>query len=360
VGESQLILRRNGAKPPATSRVVLRRRGVRHGTYRATTPARVDLEDRRAVAELEHRWSDDRPIHLSGALAAGLARHRPDVRRTLSLFERLRGGASFQDAVWRRLFRSELFAPAGVTIDLGDAREIEKVFANAVRGGRIVARDLYAKLSWIAHDPRDTSLRIRFSFGAEALLDWQKETRRAAWAERFSEELFPECAVLTGNAPLRAAIERFLGRRARFGERIVYNNAPGGGATFHHDDEPGQLGVVYGQLAGETAWLALPKRDLARHTAAAAPGPLRRRAGTAAKALRALDDDDDAALGRLLNATPSFTRRLFDAGALIHLRPGDALLLPSHGPDDVCWHSVFALGTRPSLAHSYGLFARRR
>jgi hypothetical protein len=347
----------NAARPAA---VVLRRRGVRHGAFRVERPPPLDLRDPAVLAALEARWSADRPILLPGALALGP--HRADVRSTLALFDRLRGGASFQDAVWRRLARSREFEPAGVTVDLADAREIEKVFAHARRGGRIVARDLYAKLSWIAHDPRDASLRIRFSFGAEALLDWQMETRRAPWAERFAEALFLECLVISGDAALRGAIDRLCGRRARLGERIVYSNAPGGGATFHHDDEPRQLGVVYGQLAGETAWLALPKRALAEHVAAASRGALRRRAGTAQEALRALDEDDDPALGRLLNATPAFTRRLAAAGALVHLRPGDALLLPSHGPDDVCWHSVFALGTRPSLAHSYGVFpsAKRR
>jgi hypothetical protein len=41
------------------------------------------------------------------------------------------------------------------------------------------------------------------------------------------------------------------------------------------------------------------------------------------------------------------------------LRAGDSILLPSHGPDDVCWHAVFALGAQASLAHSYGVFPLR-
>jgi hypothetical protein len=282
------------------------------------------------------------------------------VRATLALFERLRRRASFQDEVWRRLRGARGLRPSGATVDLNDAREIEKVFADAHRGGRAVARDLYAKLSWIAHDPRDRSLRIRFSFGAEALRDWQQETRRAPWADRLAEALFPECAAIARNAALVRRIERLAGRRVRFSERIVYSNAPGGGAAFHHDDEPCQLGVVYGQLAGETAWLALAKRDLARHVARAARGRLRQRAGTPRRALRALDDRDHPALARLLDATPSFTRELAAAGALFRLRAGDAILLPAHGPDDVCWHAVFALGARPSLAHSYGIFGARR
>src|SRR6185503_1388669 len=141
----------------------------------------------------------------------------------------------------------------------------------------------------------------------------------------FADALFPECAVIAGNAPLVALVERAIGAPARLSERIVYSNAPGGGATFHHDDEPRQLGVVYGQLAGETAWLALPKRELARHVAEFARTPrLRRLAGTERKALRALDRE--GGIARLLNETPAFTRRLVEHGALQHLSPGDALV----------------------------------
>jgi hypothetical protein len=285
---------------------------------------------------------------------------RLEIGSTLRLFERLRRGASFHGEVRRRLGPRTDFRPVGTVTDLGDEREIEKVYVDALRRGRVAARGLYAKLSWIAHDERDRSLRIRFSFGSERLLDWQKETRRAPWAARYAEALFPECAAIIASAGLVHEIERLLGRPVRFSERIVYSNAPGGGAVFHHDDEQHQLGVVFGQLAGETAWLALPKRELAAHVAACArSGSLRRLAGTPRRALRALDRDAPA-LRELLDATPGFTARLVEHGALFHLRPGDALLLPTHGPDDTCWHAVFALGRRPSLAHSYGIFARRQ
>jgi hypothetical protein len=316
-------------------------------------------------AEQRAAWDEDRPILLPGLLAPGLGAWRPALARTLALFDELRRGRrTLQEEVRARLRGRAEFSPSGAIVDLADGRELEKVFVDGMRGRRFAARGLYAKLSWIAHDERDASLRIRFSFGSENERDWQKETRRAPWAERYAEALFPECAAQAGNARLRALVERLAGRRVRFSERIVYNNAPGGGAVFHHDCEPYQLGVVFGQLAGETAWLALPKRALARHVAEhAATGPrsaaLRRLAGTPRAALRALDGEDPR-LARLLNETPAFTARLAAAGALFHLRAGDVLLLPNHAWDDTCWHSVFALGRRASLAHSYGIFARRR
>ncbi len=336
------------------TKVRLRRRGVDHGDF-ALAPAGSTPFEAQPI-----RWDADEPIVLRGIASAGVRQHARAIERALALFEAVRGGASFEAIAARRLARAP-FRPAGVTIDLGDTREIEKLFVDALSSaGRAVARDLYAKLSWIAYDERDASLRIRFSFGAEALLDWQKETRRARWSDAFARALFPECRVIDENRDLLDTLERLLGRRIRLSERIIYSNAPGGGATFHHDDEPRQLGVAYTQLEGATAWFALPKRRLAEHVAAGArTAALRRRAGTARKALRALDETSDPLLGKLLNSTPAFSRRLAQAGELYVLRAGDSILLPSHGPDDVCWHAVFALGRRPSLAHSYGVFPLR-
>jgi hypothetical protein len=334
--------------------VELARRGVRHGHVSLESRgAAEDLTDPVLRTNLATLWGDAYPIHLPRALEARLRGRRGDVRATLALFERLRRGGSFQDELWARLDGRGDFAPAGATIDTGDEREIEKVFADRLRGGRRVARDLYAKLSWIAADERDDSLRLRFSFGSEALCEWQAETRRAPHAEAFAEAVFPECDVLTAHAALVRLVGALIGRAPRFGERIVYNNAPGGGAIFHHDVEPHQLGVLYGQLAGETGWLALPRELLANEIAAALSIRPKR-------ALARLEREDDAELTQLLNHTPAFTRALVLRGSFVHLRAGDALILPSPTPEVTCWHSVFALGARPSLAHSYGIFARRR
>lgn len=341
---------------PSTPPVLtLRRRGTHHGRHRPVARGFP------APSEVERRFAADQAVLLPGVLVPDLARQRRAIRSTLELFERLRRGAEWQPEVRKRLEGASWFSPSGSLVDPGDPREIEKVFVDGMRAKRFVARGLYAKLSWIAHDERDVSLRIRFSFGSENELDWQKETRRAPWADRYAERVFPECAVLAGNRRLAALIEGLLGRRVRLSERIIYNNAPGGGALFHHDCEPRQHGVLFGQLEGETAWLALPKRELARHIAGFVRTPaLRRLAGTPARALAALDREGDARVARLLNETPAVTARLAEAGTLFHLRAGDALLVPNHAWNDTCWHTVFALGKRASLAHSYGIFARRR
>jgi hypothetical protein len=339
--------------------LALVRRGVRHGWLVPAPRRRIELFGP-LPDDLRERWDGDRPIVLPRALVPALARHAQATAATLALFSRARAGTiELQDEVWQRLGRHAPFVPAGTTVDLGDPREIAKVFVDGVRGRRRVARDLWAKLSWIAHDERDDSLRIRFSFGAEALFEWRQETARALWADRLAQAVFPECAALAGNRALVALVERLAGRSVRFSERIVYSNSPGGGAVFHHDAEPEQLGVLYGQLAGATAWLALPKRELAALVAEAAKGTrLGRRLATPARALAALDDEGAEDLARLLNETPSFTRRLVEGGHGFALRAGDALLLPNHGEQDTCWHSVFALGRRPSLSHSYGIYPR--
>ncbi len=332
---------------------LLDRRGVRHGCVRPIGRARP-------AGDARELWSAARPLWIPRILPVGTPAARADIRRTRSLFRRAEEGhIDFQREIWRRLEGCAGWEAAGAAVDLSDEREIEKVFVDHRRGRRAAQRDLWAKLSWISRNERDPSLRIRFSFGSEAHDDWQGDRARSLAADRLCEAVFPETELVTGSRILGDALRRAIGRATRLSERIVFANAPGGGAVFHHDAETDQLGVLYAQLAGRTAWLALPKRELADVVRDAARGDLARTIATPAKALRALERQDLPALDRLLNATPSFTRRLVERGALYVLSAGDALLLPSPGPDDAAWHSVFALGERPSLAHSYGIFRAR-
>lgn len=338
-------------RPGRTPTWALRRRGMDHGALRRGAARRLSR------AEAGKLWKAAEPLHLAGAL--DLRSHRSAIARTVTTFDRLRRHGDLTREVWRRCPDGGAFESAGASTDMGDEREIEKVHADQRRGGRLVARDLWAKLSWISRDPRDESLRIRFSFGSERLDDWRGDPARASAADDFAETVFPECALLSRHAPLDRLLTAWTGRRCRLSERILFENAPDGGAVFHHDAEEGQLGVLYGQLTGRTAWLALSKRALTREVATLAGGKLARAARSEAAALRTLERDDLPALDRLLNRSRRLTRRLVERGSIFVLRPGDAILLPSHGPDDAAWHSVFALGSRPGLAHSYGIFPRR-
>jgi hypothetical protein len=302
-------------------------------------------------------WRAAEPLHLVGALREALAEHAAGIRRTRALLDRLRDGrVEFRRDVWRRLRRHAAFRAGAASRDLADGREIEKVHAER-RGARAGA-DLWAKLSRISSDPRDASLRIRFSFGSELHGDWARDPARARIADELAEAVFPECRILSRDRAALALLRRAAGRAVRLSERIVFANAPGGGAVFHHDAEEGQLGVAYAQLAGRTAWLALPKRELVDAVAGLARGDLARELRTPRRALRALETERPA-LRRLLNADPRLTRELARRGRLYVLGPGDLLLLPSPGRDDAAWHSVFALGRRPSLALSFGIFPGR-
>jgi hypothetical protein len=329
----------------------LRRRGVEHGAFVPAPPPS-------SVKDARERFAADRPVLLEGALLPFSEEVRRAAAEASRFFSAARRGGGVADFVRARLADRRDFDLVGSSTDAFDAREIEKFYVHERAGGRRVAKDLYAKLSWISENEDDGSLRVRFSFGSETLGDWTRDRRRATAADRFAEVVFPEGRALARNAAIRRFVEACVKTEVRFSERIVYSNAPNGGAEFHHDAEPRQLGVLYGQFRGETAWLALPKRELAEALASfGAKGRLRAALATPKAALRALDDQNDAALRRLLDATPRFTRALVERGALIRLRAGDALLLPSSGFDACCWHAVFALGAAPSLAHSYGIFA---
>jgi len=298
-------------------------------------------------------WRASEAVFLPGVLGQGLARQRAAIARSLAMFDRLRAGGTLLDEFERRLRSHADLRYAGTSTGGPDPREIEKVFLDAAPGGTTVARDLWAMVSWIADDGHDRSLRIRFSSGSGKPDEWLAASdRTCGWVDTFAAHAFPESAAILLCRPLRDRLQSLLGRPYRLSERIVYNNAPGGGAVFHHDAEPSQLGVVFSQLEGHTAWLAISKRRLAALLVA------RRRAASVRSALSALDDDGNQRLWRLLNRDASFTADLAARGALFVLRAGDCIALPSHGSDDVAWHSVIALGRRPSLAHSYGIFAR--
>ncbi|MBK8978026.1 MAG: hypothetical protein IPM29_19140 [Planctomycetes bacterium] len=324
------------------------RRGVDHGALvvgdRPPTPTRDPLA----------AWRAGEPVFLPDLLTERVATHAQAIDDTQRMFDRLRDGARFLDEIDARLGDDELFRYAGSTVDHGEPREIEKLFVDvqSEAGARRLARDLWLKLSWIAHDERDLSLRIRVSFGHEATRDWLTPDGREEWSDRLADAVFPECAVVTGSGALTGLLRDALGGPFRLSERIVYSNAPGGGALFHHDADPGQRGVVFAQLAGVTVWLALPLRELAERVA----DHCHSRAADVRSALLA-PEPPDGALWQTLNADPSFTAALVRAGHLYALGPGDALLLPSHGPDDCVWHSVFGTGDAPSLAHSDGVFA---
>ncbi len=337
-------------------RLALARRGVNHGALeRGLAPPAVPLD-------IEGRFARAEPILLRGWLPISSPRARVEIESTRRWFERLRGGADFSAGVRERLDASASGPKSsarivGTSVDTADPRELEKVHVDSLCHGR-AGRDLYAKLSLIAAEERDESLRVRFSFGSERDGDWQGHARRALAADALAQWVFPESKLFAQHAGLGKLLQRLCGRKVRLSERIVYSNAPDGGASFHHDAEPRQLAVVYGQMCGATAWLALPRPELAEELAAMArAGAIRRPIKRPEQAMAALEATDAPWLDLVLNQDPRLTARLVERGAFYKLQAGDILILPSPSRELCAWHSVFALGHRPSVAHSYGLFA---
>jgi hypothetical protein len=256
----------------------------------------------------------------------------PAVARSMRVLARLRAGADLSRAV----AAPPGFRWAGVSQNTRDPLEMHKLHVEP--GG------IYVKANWLSTFAGDASMRLRFSYGAEILDDWLDDPSRARRTLALVEGMFPECRIVTRKRG--PVVRRVSGVRPRFIQPILYANAPGGGALFHHDHVPGQAGVLFTQLAGSTAWLTLPKRALAAHVAA--------HMGRSMRGLLARMERRDDRQERLMNHVPAFTRRLVADGWLFVLRAGDAILLPSPGPDDVAWHSVFTVGRGDNWALSVG------
>lgn len=297
-------------------------------------------------------WRAGEPIYLPGILGNAPQRFAKNITASLRMFDRLREGGEFLPEIEARLVDDQNLRYAGSTVDQEDAREVERLFVDAEIDGETVAEDLWAKLAWITTDDLDQSLRIRFSNGLDQIEEWMLTSDlTASWVDQFAQRAFPECQAVLLCQPLRTRLDRLIARPHRLSERIVYNNAPNGGAIFHHDAEPTQLGVVFSQLEGRTAWFAIGKRRLAR---------LLVRSGwrNQRTAMAALDAACDEEMLQLINRDAGFAALLAANGALFLLQAGDSILLPTAGFDDTAWHSVLAVGDTPSLAHSYGIFPR--
>ncbi|MFT4515521.1 MAG: hypothetical protein ACI89X_001783 [Planctomycetota bacterium] len=309
-----------------------------------------ELPDLRTETAL---WRAGEPIFLPAVLGDAIERFAPQIEESLRMFDRLREGGELLPEIDARLKDDQNFRYAGSTVDQEDPREVERLFVDAEIEGVVQAEDLWAKLAWItAEDPTDESLRIRFSNGLDQLEEWMLTSDlTASWVDRFAQRAFPECAAVLMCKPLRERLDRQIGRPHRLSERIIYNNAPNGGAIFHHDAEPSQIGVVFTQLEGRTAWFTLGKRRLAKLL-------VRFGLPNQHRAMAALDAADDQAMLELLNRDADFAALLAANGALFLLQAGDSILLPTAGFDDTAWHSVLAVGDTPSLAHSYGIFGR--
>lgn len=373
----------------ARTHVELSRRGRDHGEWVELPEADAAPGSPLASAVLHQRWHTARPIVLRQSCDP--TEYAPELAGRRRLFDELmeRGGLrdflrdsreSLEPHFQVSPSRAPLFDPE---------RDIERHllawFADPQDERAPRAKDLWVKSGWLSAGDEDRSLRLRFSFGREGVDDASRDMRRHRRVAELAEALLPECALLHENAELFALLETFVGEPLMLTQHVAYWNAPGGGALFHHDafEESllgGQRGVVYAQLSGRTAWLALSIDDLAARViefaeymeegelhwvrstlfpSEAAFERFRNLTRDPHRVRRELARPGCGAVGPLVGRGPEFSSLLADAGHALLLRPGDLILLPNHGLARTCMHSVFSAHDGPSYGLSMAIRERQ-
>ncbi len=329
------------------------------------------------AATIQQRWDAGQGVVLPAFLRPGLARYREDLMSSKALVERVQQGeeiAALFDAEPYLSRLSPSFELLAASVDEGDEQEIETLEFDALEGGELAVEGLWVKASWLSFDDTDASLRFRFSFGIAGYEDVAADFARQDYAARLTEALFPESALVSGSAELASLLQQLLGvDEVAYVERIVYFNAPNGGAQMHQDVERGHAGVVYAQLSGMTAWFALSKRELIREierfmarpdAQALLLGELADAAqwetllawcATPQRLSQMLDERDNEPLEVLINRLPAFARQLLEAGYASILKPGDVMLLPQQSMEHCAWHSVYCVGDEVGEALSFAI-----
>jgi len=355
----------------ARRRVVLRRRGRDHGAWAELDPRGLlppNPRRRRREALFAERWHAARPSVLAGVALDALGRERRREARELG--EALARPAALEPWLRERLAAAGGFRVVGPAPAADPERDLARVLV-AMDGG---PDDLWCKTGRLSTHDGDRSLRLRVAFGREGDDDASPDEARHRAVAALAERILPGATELAALPGLREPLERVAGGPVRFTQHIAYWNSREGGALFHHDafDEDGASGqraVVFVQVVGSTAWLALSIEDLALRVReflgwleegelpwlAGELGPdLPRLAGLARDRTRLLGElaaPGCGSFGPIVNHGPEFTSFLADAGHAALLHPGDAILLPNHGYARTAMHSVFCASARAT----YGL-----
>ena len=350
----------------ALGRVDLRRRGVDHGSWVTLPPELEPAARLPRPSHLRKRWREARPFVLRGAVADELPLRRNELHAGLRRAERVSTASGLEGELRRALGgRGARFEVGSVASELYDAeRDLARVTARDTQAG---FDDLWVKTGRLSTHPDDASLRLRFAFGAEREDDASDDEGRHRATAALGRAVIPELDLVGPRSPLiaracEAADESLLATGA-----IAYWNAPEGGALFHHDafsddDSQGQRGVLFVQLAGRTAWLALSSTDLARRLAEF----LFDEEDPDLVALAELATDPIAAraelalpgcgrFGAVVDGWPAFTAFLADSGHAAVLEPGDAIMLPNQGLGSTALHSVFCASPRTTYGLSVAL-----
>ncbi len=404
-------------------RIALLRRGIDHGEWAELDTAGLAPEAHFGEGGIDawrQRWADARPIVLRGQADDQLPALGP------LLAERARLG--------RSLIHGRADRPLDRLLDAGLERldprfdPISPEEANRIEAGGDPERDLdrrflafsgapdfWIKSQRLSTARGDESARIRCSFGVETDDDASHDEARQRIVAAMARAVLPETEILRGDEGLLELLEELdapadaelaetepdsddadgdadanpdseappLDGELFLTQDIAFWNAPNGGALMHHDafDEDydqRQRAVVYVQLTGATAWIALSTQELAARVTELAelvsegelpwlkqslfrgdPGRslLKKILKGGRFVYGELEKPGCGRLGRIVNHGPEFTSLLADAGHGFIMRPGDVLVLPNHGLGHTAMHSVWCASENP--AYSLSLALRR-
>lgn len=317
-------------------------------------------------------WKQGFPILLPKTCQKYLSQNSDNIAQTEKLVSAIFDGQDCDNILSKSPYVEKLepkFQSLGSVFNQENQQEIEVINFDVMDGDEIIAEDLWLKLAWLSFYDDDMSLRFRFSFGIDQYEDVASDPIRQKFSAELTDAIFPESKIITSNDELVKKLQEILGKKEiNFVERIIYFNAPNGGAYMHHDLERGHAGVVFAQVSGSTFWLALPKEKLLDEIidfAQKNPWPkslnsdmtkelnnLLQNKSLLEKELDSLANDS---LIHLINETKEFVQFLINKGHSFKLDPGDVLLLPQENSKICCWHSVFSIGEEIGQALSFAI-----
>jgi len=329
-------------------------------------------------------WQQGEAIMLHKFCSDALINSSKDLTNAERLYNLvLQGERACEELLDETPYRSKLrpkFELLGSSINEGDEQEIETVLFDVIADQRIIAEDLWMKVSWLSFHEEDASLRFRFSFGVDLHEDVAADEARQHYASLLTDAIFPESRLISNNNRLLALLDEVLtndcetshSNEIKFVERIVYFNAPNGGAYLHHDRERGHAGVVFAQLTGQTFWLAIAKYQLYKELKSfyhdcqknnrwpnnidqAKQDELLRLVSDKNYCDEQLESFSNDILIAVINETKEFVQQLINNGYGYHLKPGDVILLPQETEANCCWHSVFCVGEQVGQALSFAI-----
>lgn len=352
---------------------LVQRRGYELG-WVCRDAVRPEMPDTETVVA---RWHRDQATLLPGIIDT--AAWQNEIGDARQLMEATLDADELSPLLERDPYRSRLaetYPLVASSLEEHDEQGIEKVYFDVEIDGELKAENLWCKASWLSFIEDDASLRFRFSFGMECLEDVAADPERQLWAGKLCDAMFPESKSITENPQLLPLMQQIVGGDVAFVERIVYFNAPNGGAQMHHDVERGHDGVVFAQLSGSTFWLALSKPELidqlisfvedgdyADEISRLLPdaddrNQLHKLVNDRAALAAYMDEFDHELVEAVMDRSALFTTYLVEQGYGYVVEAGDLLLLPQRDLDTCVWHSVTCLGDEPGEALSFAVRAR--